>query len=53
MSVKIAGMEFDNVFYDAEADVLYLHVGEPPARLSTSTSRPRGTTSAGTRVANS
>ena len=27
--MKIAGMEFDNVFYDAEADVLYLHVGEP------------------------
>jgi uncharacterized protein YuzE len=27
--VKIAGIEFDNVFYDQEADVLYLHVGDP------------------------
>jgi uncharacterized protein YuzE len=25
--VKIAGVEFDNNFYDREADVLYLHVG--------------------------
>jgi uncharacterized protein YuzE len=29
VKVKIAGVEFDNVFYDAEADVLYLHVGDP------------------------
>lgn len=29
MSVKIAGIEFDRVDYDREADVLYLHVGEP------------------------
>ena len=29
MSVKIAGIEFDNVFYDADGDVLYLHVGSP------------------------
>ena len=29
MNVKIAGIEFDNVFYDADGDVLYLHVGEP------------------------
>jgi len=29
MSVTIAGVEFDRVRYDAEADVLYLHVGEP------------------------
>ena len=27
MSVKFGGIEFDNVFYDREADVLYLHVG--------------------------
>ncbi len=27
--VKIAGIEFDRVDYDREADVLYLHVGEP------------------------
>lgn len=29
MNVKIAGIEFDNTFYDREADVLYLHVGDP------------------------
>ena len=29
MSVKIAGIEFDRVDYDRDADVLYLHVGEP------------------------
>ncbi len=28
-TVKIAGIEFDRVVYDAEGDVLYLHVGEP------------------------
>ncbi len=29
MSVKIAGIEFDHILYDREADVLYLSVGEP------------------------
>lgn len=29
MSVRIAGIEFDNVSYDAPVDVLYLHVGDP------------------------
>jgi len=29
MTVKIAGVEFDNVFYDREVDVLYLWDGEP------------------------
>jgi uncharacterized protein YuzE len=29
MNVKIAGIEFDNNFYDRDADVLYLHVGDP------------------------
>ena len=29
MSVKFDGFEFDNNFYDAEVDVLYLHVGDP------------------------
>jgi hypothetical protein len=29
MSVTIDGIEFDRVSYDAEADVLYLHIGEP------------------------
>ena len=27
--MKIAGIEFDRVVYDREADVLYLHVGDP------------------------
>jgi uncharacterized protein YuzE len=27
--VTIAGVTFDRVVYDREADVLYLHVGEP------------------------
>jgi uncharacterized protein YuzE len=29
MSVTIANVEFDRVRYDADADVLYLHIGEP------------------------
>jgi uncharacterized protein YuzE len=29
MSVKVAGIEFENTFYDRDADVLYLHVGDP------------------------
>lgn len=29
MSITIAGTTFDNVSYDADADVLYLHVGDP------------------------
>ena len=29
MTVKLAGIEFDNNFYDSEVDVLYLHVGDP------------------------
>ena len=29
MSVMLGGVEFDNVDYDREVDVLYLHVGEP------------------------
>ena len=29
MSVMLGGVEFDNVYYDREVDVLYLHVGEP------------------------
>ncbi len=31
MSVTIAGIEFDHVVYDREADVLYLAVGDPKA----------------------
>ncbi len=29
MSVTIGDTEFDRVSYDADADVLYLHVGDP------------------------
>ena len=29
MSVEIAGIEYDNILYDREVDVLYLWVGEP------------------------
>jgi uncharacterized protein YuzE len=29
VSVTIADTEFDHVRYDADADVLYLHIGEP------------------------
>jgi uncharacterized protein YuzE len=28
-SVRIGGIDFDNVFYDRKGDVLYVHVGEP------------------------
>lgn len=28
-TVTIGGIEFDRVVYDREADVLYLHVGDP------------------------
>ncbi len=31
MIVKIAGIEFDRVDYDRDADVVYLHVGEGSA----------------------
>jgi uncharacterized protein YuzE len=33
MKVKIAGIEFDNTFYDREADVLYCHVGDPASAV--------------------
>ena len=33
MIVKLAGIEFDNNFYDAEVDVLYLHVGDPASAV--------------------
>lgn len=32
--VKIAGIEFDDNFYDREVDVLYLHVGPPGAEVA-------------------
>ncbi|MEX1358367.1 MAG: DUF2283 domain-containing protein [Gaiellaceae bacterium] len=31
--MKIAGIEFDNNLYDREADVLYLHVGDPASAV--------------------
>lgn len=33
MTVTIGSLTFANVFYDAEADVLYLHVGDLPAAV--------------------
>lgn len=33
MTVTIGNVTFDNVFYDAPADVLYLHVGDPHAAV--------------------
>lgn len=33
MSVTIGDITFDRVGYDAEADVLYLHVGDPSAAV--------------------
>jgi uncharacterized protein YuzE len=33
VTVKLAGIEFDNVFYDREVDVLYLHVGDPASAV--------------------
>jgi len=31
--IIIGDITFDNVFYDREADVLYLHVGEPSSAV--------------------
>jgi uncharacterized protein YuzE len=33
VSVRVAGIEFDRVAYDRDADVLYLHVGEPASAV--------------------
>ena len=33
MTLTFAGVEFDNNFYDADADVLYLHVGDPASAV--------------------
>jgi len=33
VTVKIAGIEFDNNDYDAGGDVLYLHVGDPSSAV--------------------
>ena len=29
MNISIAGITFDNIEYDSDGDVLYLHVGDP------------------------
>lgn len=33
MTVRIADITFDRVEYDAEADVLYLHIGDPSSAV--------------------
>jgi uncharacterized protein YuzE len=33
VNVRLAGIEFDNNFYDRDADVLYLHVGDPASAV--------------------
>ena len=33
MTVILGDLEFDNVKYDGDADVLYLHVGDPAAAV--------------------
>ncbi len=33
MSITIGGITFDRVRYDTDADVLYLHVGEPSSAV--------------------
>ncbi len=33
MTVTIGSSTFDSVFYDADVDVLYLHVGDPSTAL--------------------
>jgi uncharacterized protein YuzE len=33
MTARVAGIEFDNNFYDREVDVLYLHVGDPTSAV--------------------
>ena len=42
MTVTIAGVEFDHVFYDREADVLYLQVGPPPRTAPDFDASPEG-----------
>jgi uncharacterized protein YuzE len=41
LTVKIAGVEFDDVTYDEEADVLYLRLRERRA-VATTTATPEG-----------
>ncbi len=32
-TITVAGVTFDNIDYDAEADALYLHVGDPASAV--------------------
>ena len=34
MTITIGSFTFDNVFYDAEVDVLYLHKGDPSSAVA-------------------
>jgi uncharacterized protein YuzE len=34
MNITVAGITFDNVSYDSEADVLYLHIGDPTTAVA-------------------
>jgi len=42
MTVQIAGIEFDHVLYDRDADVLYLQVGPPPRAAADFDESPEG-----------
>jgi hypothetical protein len=44
VNITIGPLSFDHADYDAEGDVLYLHVGEPQA--GEARRRPRGMSSA-------
>lgn len=33
MTIKIGQTTFDNVFYDTDVDVLYLHIGDPSSAV--------------------
>ena len=44
MNIRIGPLEFDHADYDADGDVLYLHVGQPQPGEGEET--PRGTLSA-------
>jgi uncharacterized protein YuzE len=34
MNMTVAGITFDNVSYDPEGDVLYLHIGDPKTAVA-------------------
>jgi uncharacterized protein YuzE len=42
MIITIAGVEFDHVVYDRDADVLYLQVGSPPQTAADFDESPEG-----------